>query len=143
MSTPPWGQEPEPPTSPPPPPTGPSPYQPYGGLPPAPYGTFQPTPQTNGLAIGSLVVSIASIFVCCGLTGVVGAIMGHIARKQIRETGEGGAGLALGGVIVGWVSFGLAVAGVIFYVVAFVALGLWAESVDDCTYNDDGVYVCN
>jgi hypothetical protein len=148
MSTPPWGEQPAE-QGPPPPPPSPygqqqppgSPYQPYGA-PPAPYGSFQPTQQTNGLAIGSLIVSIASVVFCCGLPGIAGAIMGHIARKQIREQGQAGDGLALGGIIVGWAAFGLALAGVIFYVVVIVIFGVWAESVD-CYYDSDGDYVCD
>jgi hypothetical protein len=148
MSTPPWGEQPAE-QGPPPPPPSPygqqqppgSPYQPYGA-PPAPYGSFQPTQQTNGLAIGSLIVSIASVVFCCGLPGIAGAIMGHIARKQIREQGQAGDGLALGGIIVGWAAFGLALAAVIFYVVVIVIFGVWAESVD-CYYDSDGDYVCD
>jgi len=128
----------------PPPPPPPGPYQPYGAPQPSPYGAFQPTPPTNSLAVGSLVVSICSILFCCGLPGVVGAIMGHVARRQIRERGEGGDGLALGGVVVGWIAFAVAIAAVIFYVVLFLGLGLWAESVDDsCYYDDRDVYVCD
>jgi hypothetical protein len=143
MSTPPpWGQEPEPPTTPPPPPPTGSPYAPYGA-PPSPYGSFQPPQQTNGLAIASLIVSIGSLVFCCGIPAVVGAILGHVARKQIREQDQAGEGLALGGIIVGWIAFGLGMALLIFYVVVVLILGVWAESVDDCYYNDNGNYVCN
>jgi hypothetical protein len=139
VSTPPWGQEPEPfppPSTPPPP----SPYPPYGA--PSPYGSIPPTQQTNGLAIASLVVSIGSVVLCCGLPGIVGAILGHVARKQIREQGQAGEGMALGGIIVGWIAFGLSMALVIFYVVAVVVLGVWGDSVDDCYYDSNGNYVC-
>ena len=39
--------------------------------------------------------------------GPVGAIMGHIARRQIQERGEQGDGFALAGIIVGWVTTGI------------------------------------
>ncbi len=138
MSTPPWGENPQQPTPPPPPP--PAAYQPYAA-PGSPYA-FQPPQQTNGLAIASLVVSIGSVFLCCGVPGIAGAIMGHVARRQIREQGQAGDGMALGGVIVGWVAFVLGLAVVLVYVVGFVILGLWAESAD-CYTDSDGVYVCN
>jgi len=32
---------------------------------------------------------------------------------------------------------------VIFYVVAVVVLGVWADSVDDCYYDSNGNYVCD
>ncbi|MDZ5620262.1 DUF4190 domain-containing protein [Nocardioides sp. HM23] len=147
MSTPPWGEEPAEPTPPPPPPPpNPyghqqqpvSPYQPYGA-PPSPYGGYPVPKQTNGLAIASLVVSIVSIAFCCGFPGVAGAIMGHVARKQIREQDQTGDGMALAGIIVGWASFGLAVIGTIL----FVSLGIWADTTTDCYYDSNGTYVCD
>ncbi|NGZ99818.1 DUF4190 domain-containing protein [Nocardioides sp. W3-2-3] len=72
------------------------------------------------MAIASLVVSIVGLGLCCGGPSIVGAILGHVARKQIRERGEGGAGLALAGVIVGWIAFAIFVAVAIFYTVAIV-----------------------
>ena len=147
MSTPPWGEQ--PPESSPPPPPNPygqqqqpgSPYQPYGA--PSPYGAFPQTQQTNGLAVASLIVSIVSLVMCCGWPGIAGAIMGHVARKQIREQGQAGDGMALAGVIVGWAGFALAVVGTILYVVLVVGLGLWADSSVDCYYDNNGTYVCD
>jgi hypothetical protein len=60
---------------------------------------------TNGMAIASLVCSLAGLLVL--ISAPVGAILGHIARKQIKETGEEGDGMALAGIIVGWVLTGL------------------------------------
>ena len=66
--------------------------------------------KTNGLAIGALVTGIAALPLsfCYGvggiLAGLVGAILGHVARRQIRERGEDGGGMALAGIIVAtWV----------------------------------------
>jgi uncharacterized protein DUF4190 len=104
-------------------------YQGYPGYPasavPASpgYGYGYPPPggvrQTNGLAIASMVVSLASI-VICGFPAIVGAIMGHVARKQIRERGEDGDGMALTGVIVGWIVFGLSMIGLAIYIFVIV-----------------------
>jgi hypothetical protein len=97
----------------------------YGG-----YGYGPPAAATtNGLAIASLVVSLTGLL--CGLTAPVGAILGHVARKQIRERGEGGDGLALAGIIVGWVITGLMVVGVAIWV---VAVGLAIGSASTSTY---------
>jgi hypothetical protein len=60
---------------------------------------------TNGMAIASLVCSLAGLAVF--ISAPVGAILGHIARRQIRETGEQGDGMALAGIIVGWIVTGL------------------------------------
>lgn len=82
--------------------------------PPA-YGA--PAPQsTNGLAIAAFVLAF---FAC-----VIGLILGYVARSQIKRTGEGGAGLALAAIIIGWVEIGLAalvVAGYLFFILFFIA----------------------
>jgi hypothetical protein len=91
-------------------------YAGYGGYGAAPvaYPVYAPAQKTNGLAIGSMVTSIAGVvlLICYGagaVVGVVGAILGHIARRQIRERQESGDGMALAGIIVGWISLGLGV----------------------------------
>ena len=106
-------------------------YQSYPGYPqsavPASpgYGYGYPSPgpvrQTNGLAIAAMVVSLASIVVC-GFPAIVGAIMGHVARRQIRERGEDGDGMALTGVIVGWIVFALTIIAWGAYFIFFVWL---------------------
>ncbi len=61
-----------------------------------------------------------------------------------RERGENGDGMALAGIIVGWIAFAVSIAVVIFYVVFVLVIGIWAESVDDnCYYDDRDGYVCN
>jgi Domain of unknown function (DUF4190) len=62
---------------------------------------------TNGMAIASLVCSLAGLAVF--ISAPVGAVLGHIARKQIRETGDPGDGMALAGIIVGWIVTGIGV----------------------------------
>jgi hypothetical protein len=142
------------------PPAGqPSPDQPPAGQPPpagygAPvygppgypatgypgYGYPVPSPPTNGLAIGSLVVSVVGAFGLCGYglggyLGIVGAIMGHVARRQIRERGESGDGMALAGVIVGWIAFGIAVIATVLIVI-FVVWASNQPSTYDSTYGN-------
>lgn len=85
-------------------------YQPQYGYPAA--------PSTNGLAIAALVCSIAGVATC--ITAPVGAILGHVARRQIRERGEAGDGMALAGIIVGWIITGLMLLLIAFYVVVIV-----------------------
>jgi hypothetical protein len=87
-----------------PPPGYQAPYGPAGGW----SGQTVARP-TNGMAIASLVLAVSG-FAMCGVTGLVGAILGMSARKRIRETGEAGDGLALAGIIVGWATFALAIA---------------------------------
>jgi len=49
----------------------------------------------NRLAVASLITSIVGL-------GVLGVTFGHAARRQIRRTGQRGRGIALGGLIVGY-----------------------------------------
>jgi hypothetical protein len=99
----------------------------YGGYGTAsgPYPGVDPTGARNGLAIASLVVSIAScLLVACyglgGITGTVGAILGHVARRQIRERGERGDGMALAGIIIGWIALGLTIVLALFFVIVLI-----------------------
>jgi tetratricopeptide (TPR) repeat protein len=66
------------------------------------YRTSPPAPpaRTNSLAIASLVLSLCGLLFC--VSAPVGAVIGHVARGQIRDRGENGDGLALAGIIVGW-----------------------------------------
>jgi hypothetical protein len=80
------------------------------------YGYGAAQRKTNGLAIGSLVTGIAALpFVFCyGVGGIVlgavGAILGHVARRQIRDRAEEGNGMALAGIICGWIAVALGIA---------------------------------
>jgi hypothetical protein len=55
-----------------------------------------PAPRTNTLAILSLV--FAFVFWPAGI------VLGHLARKEIRATGEGGNGLAVAGLILSYLA---------------------------------------
>ncbi|OBJ56874.1 hypothetical protein A9W94_17615 [Mycobacterium asiaticum] len=52
----------------------------------------------NTLAITSLVVGILGVFCCVG--SIVGVVCGSVALNQIKQTGEGGHGLAVGGIVI-------------------------------------------
>lgn len=79
----------------------------YGTQPGSPYPyAYAPEPRTNVLAI----ISLVSAFV----VSLAAVITGHIALAQIKRTGENGRGLALAGLIIGYV--GIA-AGVLFFII--------------------------
>jgi hypothetical protein len=88
------------------------------------YGYGQVQRKTNGLAIGALVTGIAALplSICYGvggiIAGLVGAILGHVARRKIRERGEDGGGMALAGIICGYlgVLLGAAVLILVIYI---------------------------
>ena len=49
------------------------------------------------MAISSFVVAL----ICCAPLGV---IFGHVALSQISKTGEGGRGLAIAGLVIGYIA---------------------------------------
>jgi hypothetical protein len=81
-----------------------------GGVPPGGMVVVQARPGTNGLAIASLVLGIV------GGSGLA-IIFGHVARSQIRRTGQDGAGMALAGLILGYIALAVCLALLIFLVV--------------------------
>lgn len=72
------------------------------------------TSRTNTLAILALVFAFVQ--------GVVAVIFGHIALRQIARTHESGRGLAIAGLIVGYISIALWLLLVIFYVLVFASI---------------------
>jgi len=72
------------------------------------------------MAIISLVLAFA--FAPAGL------ILGFIARKQIKERGEGGAGLALAGIIISALQIVLGILAFIFFIISIV---VFADAVND------------
>lgn len=93
------------------------------GAPQQPYGAYATGPKTNVLAVISMIASIAgAIWILPFVGSLAGAIMGHIALKQIATTGEKGRGMALAGVIVGWVGLGLIVLATIAFFLFFIGV---------------------
>ena len=70
---------------------------------------------TNGLAIASLACGLAQ-FAFGPLATIPAIVLGHMARSQIRRTGEQGAGLALAGLVLGW--------GAVILGIVLIAVGL-------------------
>ena len=83
-------------------------------------------PGTNGFAVASLVCSIATTMIC-GNSSILAIVLGHVARRQIKRTGEGGAGLALAGLIIGYL--GLAAIAV-FITVMIVAATVFGSDIN-------------
>lgn len=58
-------------------------------------------PRTNSYAVASLVCGIAGTMI--GLPAIPAVVLGHMARRRIRDTGEQGEGLAVAGLVLGYV----------------------------------------
>ncbi|PWU14747.1 MAG: hypothetical protein C5B50_16630 [Verrucomicrobia bacterium] len=89
---------------------------------PGPMAAAAPTPtqaqgQRTGMAIASLVLGIPSVFLCFLFTGIPAVIFGHIAlsRSKRSPTLYGGAGMAIAGLVLGYL-------GILMSVVIFPAM---------------------
>jgi hypothetical protein len=104
-----------------PPPVYPPPYPGAAGY-PGYYDPYRPVkpPGTNGKAIGALVTSLAGLL-CCGLPSIVGLVLGVVAMRETKRSGQDGYAIALVATIVG----GLAVAGWVLYLL--LSIGIYAS----------------
>jgi hypothetical protein len=75
-------------------------------------------PKTNSLAVASLACGLGQLLLG-PLPTIPAIVLGHVARGQIKRTGEGGAGLALAGLLMGWAAVAL---GVLLIAVAVAAV---------------------
>lgn len=81
----------------------------YPTDPPPPHGS--PPPQqyvqqrTNGFAVASLVLGILWLF---WVGSILALVFGYIAKSQVDGAGgaQGGRGLAIAGIVLGWVGVG-------------------------------------
>jgi uncharacterized membrane protein len=90
---------------------------PGGG--PGLYGMTKP--RTNPLAIASLACGVSQLMF--GPVPTIPAIvLGHVAHRQIRQTGEDGKGLATTGIVLGWIGVALTALIVTLIVIAAIAL---------------------
>ncbi len=105
--------------TPPPPPGGPAAPAPYG----APAYGAPAAPKNNGLAVAALVLGITG-FLCC-IPAILALVFGYISKGQIDKSNgtQTGRGMAVAGIVLGWVWVGLG----ILYVI-LVALGTISES---------------
>ncbi len=85
-------------------------------LPAARATAVTPVAKTNELALASLACGLAQ-FMFGPVLAIPAIVSGHVARHQIKRTGEQGAGLALAGLILGW-------AAVILTIVLIVGLAM-------------------
>ena len=88
----------------------------------------------SGLAIASFVTSLALVFLSAGFLSFIGSILGHVSLSKLRKAGsDQNRGLAVAGIIIGWVSTALAW----IFLIGFIALIAGAASAVDSSWWDD------
>lgn len=109
-----------------------------------PSGISNPSPELSqseqdaktgsGLAIASFVTSLALIFLSAGFFSFIGAILGHVSLSKLKKSGSTqNRGLAVAGVITGWVSTALAW----LFLIGFIVLIVGAVSASDSSWWSD------
>jgi hypothetical protein len=81
------------------------PVGPLGGpahYPTAGYPPHTARPAVDSTAIAALACGIGGFFTM-GLTAIPAIVLGHMARRQARQTGQRGDGMALGALTLGWI----------------------------------------
>ena len=76
-----------------------------------------PSVPTSGLAVAALVSGVAGLTLLPLVGGILALVLGYMARRDIRDRPDevSGDGLALAGIIMGWISIGLVVVGCLFF----------------------------
>ena len=87
------------------------PMQPYTPQ-PHPYPVARPT---SGLAVAALVLGIVWVW---GIGSILAVIFGHIALAETRDGRKGGQGLAIAGLVLGWIG----VAALLIMLISLAAL---------------------
>ena len=108
---------------------GAQPYQqPYAAAQPYPAPGYAPARPTSGLAVTSLITGIAGIVLSWAfvplLASVVAVITGHMALKQTRANPAlGGRGMAIAGLILGYVGVAFLALAILFGILSLFAIG--------------------
>jgi Domain of unknown function (DUF4190) len=86
------------------------------------YGSAPNSAQTAGKAIGALVCGIVGLAVCAPV-GLAAILLGNQARTEIAGSGGRlqGDGMAVAGLIMGWIAVGFLVLGILIVVIVLAA----------------------
>ena len=66
---------------------------------------------TNGMAIASMVLGIVWVY---WIGSILALVFGYVALRQIRQRGQQGKGMAIVGIVLGWVGAATLIAIIIF-----------------------------
>ncbi|OJZ64175.1 DUF4190 domain-containing protein [Mycolicibacterium diernhoferi] len=81
-------------------------------------------------------MSIAAL-VCSLVLAPLGIVFGHIALSQIKRSGEDGRGLAIAGLVIGYIFTAVAL---LWIIVTVVFIGAVASTINESTYDGYSTY---
>ena len=125
--------EPDKPATPPPPPP-PYSYPPGQGYPPPPpqpyagYSAAPPVGPRNGLGVASLVIAIIAVFTCASVVlgiilGIVAVVIGFAGRGRVKRGEADNGGIAIAGIVLGFVAIVASIAFIVIWVAVFKEVG--------------------
>ena len=98
-------------------------YPPVSGYPASPgYGQPIATPPSSGVATASMVLGIIGLLVgwcTCGLPALLAIILGHMGLNQTRNNQKSGRGMAITGLVLGYLTIVPAIIGTVLVAIAF------------------------
>lgn len=103
--------------------------------PPMPNYGVAPQSSTNKNALISLITSLVTLFILCGIplvgtvAAIVGIVFGHKALKETKDVPNSGNGVAIAGTICGYVALAASI-----IVSGFILLIIVAAAMDGSTY---------
>lgn len=110
----------------------PSPYAPPQGQPHASSPYAVPVRPTNGVAVAAMICGIVGLLFSPGILAflvpilipIAAVVLGHIALSQLKRTpGTGGKGMAVTGLILGYIPLAVSLLGVIILVIITASIG--------------------
>lgn len=110
-----------------PPPEIPSPAP---GVAPPGYAPYHAPVPVDGMAVASLILGIASYFICFFVGAILAIIFGYIARRNISDSHGtlGGEGFATAGIILGFIHLGLVLLTVVIVLIVVLIVGTTSHS---------------
>lgn len=102
-----------------------SPYPPTQYVMPVYAYAYPPKPPTNTMAVLSLVFALSG-FVIWFICSILGLVFGIVAKKQLKQSGEGGDGMATAGIVISAILLGLKVVGLLIWLFFVVLWGVLA-----------------
>jgi hypothetical protein len=145
-------EPPEGPATPPSPP--PYPYPPgqsYPPPPPIPYAGYSAPPvgPRNGLGIASLVIAIVALVTCASVVlgvilGIVAIVIGFAARGRVKRGEANNGGIAIAGIVLGFVAIVASLAFIAIWVAVFRDVGgqNYLDCLNKAGNNSDQIQKC-
>jgi hypothetical protein len=83
---------------------------------------YAPAPQLSGWALTSMICGIISMVILQPITAILAIIFGYMALREVKRSGGqvDGHGMAVAGIVMGYIGIGLTVLVIALYIVYFV-----------------------